>query len=121
MESLPPEFERDLALALQRDASRVVPGFSSRVVGVVQASRVRRKIIRWTSLATSLAACFVATLIVSRNRADEFLIRQSQALVMSDDADNFNKIFGVAGDLVILAPMAGDGSSMVEDILKTDI
>jgi hypothetical protein len=121
MESLPPKFERDLTLALHRDAARVVPGFSSRVVVAVQASRVRRKIIRWTSLATTLAACFVATLIVSRNRSEDFLIRQSQALVMSDDADNYNAIFGVAGDLAILAPVAGEGSSVVEAIIKTDI
>ena len=121
MESIPPNLESDLALALRREATKVVPGFSGRVVTAVKASRVRRKIIRWTSLATSLAACFVATLVVSRNRSEDFLIRQSQALVMSDDAANFNAIFGVADDLAILAPVMEEDSSVVEEFIKTDI
>jgi hypothetical protein len=121
MDSLPPNFERDLSLALRREASTVVPGFSGRVVSAVQAARVRRKIIRWTSLATSLAACFVATLVVSRNRSEDFLIRQSQSLVMSDDAANFNAIFGVADDLAILAPVVEAGASAVDEITKIDI
>lgn len=121
MDSLPPNFERDLTLALRREATVVVPGFSSRVVTAVQSARVRRKIIRWTSLATSLAACLVATLMVSHNRSEAFLIRQSQALVMSDDAANFNAIFGVADDLAILAPVVEEGSSAVDEFIKTDI
>ncbi len=121
MASLPPHFERDLSLALRREASSVVPGFSGRVVSAVQASRVRRKIIRWTSLATSLAACLVATLVVSRNRSEDFLVRQSQALVMSDDAASFNAIFGVADDLAILVPVVEEGASAVEEMIRTDI
>jgi len=121
MDSLPPNFENDLTLALGRETTKAVPGFSGRVVTAVQASRVRRKIIRWTSLATSLAACLVATLVVSRNRSEDFLIRQSQALVMSDDAANFNAIFGVADDLAILTPVMEDDSSVVEEFIKTDI
>lgn len=121
MDSLPPNFEKDLTLALRREAAKAVPGFSDRVVTAVQASRVRRKIIRWTSLATSMAACLVATLVISRNRSEDFLIRQSQALVMSDDAANFNAIFGVADDLAILAPVMEEDSSVVEEFTKTDI
>ena len=121
MDSFPPNFESDLTKALRRDAAKVMPGFSNRVVDSIQASRVRRKIIRWTSLVTSLAACFVATLVVSRNRSEDFLIRQSQALVMSDDTANFNAIFVVADDLAILSPVIDEDSSVVEEFIKTDI
>lgn len=121
MASLPPSFESDLTQALQREAAKTVPGFSGRVVAAVQSARVRRKIIRWTSLATSLAACLVATVIVSRQRSEDFLIRETQALVMSDDAANFNAIFGVADDLAMLAPVVEEGSSAVDEFIKTDI
>ena len=121
MDSLPPSFEHDLTQALRRDAARAVPGFPERVILTVQASRLRRKIIRWTSLATSVAACLVATVMVQNSRSEDFLIRQTQALVMSDDAANFNAIFGVANDLAILSPVVDEDSSVAEELTKTDI
>lgn len=121
MDSLPPHFERDLAQALRRDAARVVPGFSQRVVQKVQSARLRQKVIRWTSLATSLAACFIAVLTVSRHRAENFLVQQSQALVMSDDAANFNAIFSGADDLTILVSAIEEATNESDDFSNTEI
>lgn len=116
----PSNLDADLATHLGRSRTIVVPGFAERVVSAVHAES-RRRIIRWSSLATTLAACLVATLIISRSPSEEFLIQQSQLLVQSDEASQYNAIFGVANDLAMLNPVVEKNSGVVDELIKSDI
>ncbi|MEY3583977.1 MAG: hypothetical protein RJA48_1060 [Verrucomicrobiota bacterium] len=47
-------FDRDLAAALAPGQRTFVPGFTERVLGAVHADRFRRKVIRWSSVTSTL-------------------------------------------------------------------
>jgi hypothetical protein len=71
--------EADLATHLSRSRSVTVPDFADRVILAVHAYR-RRQIIRWSSFATSLAACLVASLIYFSSPSEESLIQTNPIL-----------------------------------------
>jgi hypothetical protein len=114
-------FDRDLAAALAPGQRAFVPGFSDRVVGAVQADRTRRKVIRWSSIASTVAACFVAAFVLTRPSADDALIQQTHALLASDESAKFNAILGVADDLAILTPVVDKPSAVVEALATTGL
>jgi hypothetical protein len=114
-------FDRDLAAALAPGQRAFVPGFTDRVLGAVHADRFRRKVIRWSSVASTLAACFVAAFVMTRPSADEALIQQTHALLASDESAKLNAILGVADDLAILTPVVEKPSAVVEALATTEL
>jgi hypothetical protein len=116
----PSNLEADLATHLGRSRSVTVSGFSDRVVLAVHAYR-RRKIIRWSSLATSMAACLVASLVYFSGPSEESLIQQTQLLVRGDETSELNAILGVANDLSMLSPVVDKNSLVVEVLDKNEI
>ncbi len=100
----PSTFERDLSAALSRKAAVVVPGFADRVVEGVQVKRRRANVIRWSSWITTAAACLV-TVFLTKEPSEESLIKQTHALLASDESAQFNEILGLANDLSVLAPV----------------
>jgi hypothetical protein len=116
----PSNLEADLATHLGRSRSVKVSGFADRVVLAVHAYR-RRQIIRWSSFATSMAACLVASLVYFSGPSEESLIQQTQSLVRSDEASQLSALLGMADDLSMLTPVV-DKNSLVVDVLdKTEI
>lgn len=111
------QLEADLATHLGRTRDVTVPGFADRVVDAIHAYR-RRQIIRWSSWATSLAACLVAGFIYFSGPSDESLIQQTQLLVRSDEASQLSAILGMADDLSMLTPMMDKNSLIVDAIEK---
>lgn len=107
-------FDLDLAATLSRGRAPVVPGFSSRVVAVIRADRLRRSVIRWSSLAAA-AACAVFGLWGSRP-SEEVLNRQTSALVAREESATFNDLLGAADDLSLLIPVIDKKSSIVDVI-----
>lgn len=105
-------FEQELAASLSRGHSVAVPGFVDRVVGAVRADRRRRVVIRWSSVATAAAACFVAILTLA-SPTEASLNRQTLALVARDESAQFADLLGAADDLSLLSP-AVDKPSVVE-------
>lgn len=116
----PSHLEADLATHLGRTRSVTVPGFADRVVNAVHAYR-RRQIIRWSSWATSMAACLVASLVYFSGPSEELLIQQTQLLVRSDEASQLNAILGMADDLSMLTPVVDQNSLVVEVLDKNEI
>jgi len=112
--------DADLATHLGRSRFVAVSGFADRVVSAVHAYR-RRQIIRWSSFATSLAACLVASLVYFGGPSDESLIQQTQSLVRSDEASQLNALLGLADDLSMLTPVVDKNSLVVEVLEKNDI
>lgn len=108
--------DRDLAAALSRGVDRPLPGFSRRVVEAVRVDRFRRRVIRWSSVASTLAACFIAAFVLNRPSTEEALIQQTRALLASDESAQVNAILGVAVDLNLLTPVI-DKQSVVVDAL----
>jgi hypothetical protein len=115
------DFDRALGAALASGQRRFVPGFSARVVVAVQADRLRRKVIRWGSVATSLAACLVAAFVLTRPSADEALVQRTHALLASDESAKVNAILGVADDLTLLTPVIEKPSSVVDSLAASDL
>ena len=107
-----PSFDRELAASLSRGHSVAVPGFVDRVVGAVRADRRRRVVIRWSSVATAAAACFVAILTLA-SPTEASLNRQTLALVAGDESVQFADLLGAADDLSLLSP-AVDKPSVVD-------
>ncbi len=116
----PSNLEADLATHLGRSRSVAVSGFADRVVLAVHAYR-RRQIIRWSSFATSMAACLVATLVYLSGPSEESLIQQTQSLVRSDEASQLNALLGMADDLSMLTPVMDNNSLVVDVIEKNEI
>jgi len=114
-------FDRDLAAALAPGRRAFVPGFADRVLGAVQADRFRRKVIRWSSVASTLAACFVAAFVLTRPSSDDALVQQTLAVLASDESAKMNAILGVADDLVILTPVVDKPSAVVEALASTEL
>ena len=75
-------FDRDLAAALAPGQRAFVPGFTERVLGAVHADRFRRKVIRWSSVASTLAACLTAGYF--NNAADILSVNDIIFIVASD-------------------------------------
>jgi hypothetical protein len=115
------DFDRALGAALAPGQRRFVPGFSARVVVAVQADRLRRKVIRWGSVATSLAACLVAAFVLTRPSADEALVQRTHALLASDESAKVNAILGVADDLTLLVPVIDKPSAVVDSLAASDL
>ncbi len=113
-------FDRDLAAALAPGQRAFVPGFGDRVVGAVRTDRFRRKVIRWSSVASTLAACFVAAFVLTNPSSDDALVQQTHALLASDESAKFNAILGVADDLVILTPVVDQPSAVVDALAFTE-
>ena len=113
-------FDRDLAAALAPGQRAFVPGFTERVLGAVHADRFRRKVIRWSSVTSTLAACLVAAVVLTRPSSDDALVQQTLALLASDESAKLNAIFGVADDLVILTPVVDKPSSVVDALALTE-
>ena len=105
-------FDQELAASLSRGRFAFVPGFADRVVAAVRADRRRRVVIRWSSVATAAAACFVAVLTLSAP-SEEALNRQTFALVAHDESAQFADLLGASADLSLLTP-AVEKSSVVE-------
>lgn len=116
----PPNLEADLATHLGRSRSVTVSGFGDRVVLAVHAYR-RRQIIRWSSFASSLAACLVATLVYVSGPSEESLIQQTQSLFRSDEASQLSAILGMADDLAMLTPVVDENFIVVDAIEKNEI
>ena len=116
----PSNLEADLATHLGRSRSVTVSGFADRVVLAVHTYR-RRQIIRWSSFATSLAACLVAALVYQSDPSEESLIQQTQSLVRSDEASQLSAILGMADDLSMLTPVMDKNSLVVDVIDKNEI
>lgn len=114
-------FDRDLAAALAPGRRAFVPGFTDRVLGAVHADRFRRKVIRWSSVASTVAACFVAAFVLTRPSSDEALVQQTHALLASDESAKVNAILGVADDLVLLTPVVDKPSAVVEALASTEL
>jgi len=115
------DFDRDLAAALAPGRRRFVPGLSARVVVAVQADRFRRKVIRWSSAATTLAACLVAAFVLTRPSSDDALVQRTHALLASDESAKLNAILGVADDLTLLTPVLEKSSGAVESLATSDL
>ncbi len=115
------DFDRALGAALAPGQRLFVPGFSARVVVAVQADRLRRKVIRWGSVATSLAACLVAAFVLTRPSADELLVQRTHALLASDESAKVNAILGVADDLTLLTPVIEKPSAVVDSLAASDL
>ncbi|NBR41672.1 MAG: hypothetical protein EBU04_02065 [Verrucomicrobia bacterium] len=98
-------FEQDLSAALSRKAAVAVPGFADRVVAVVQVKRRRANLIRWSSWITTAAAACLVTVFLTKEPSEESLIKQTRALLASDESAQFNEILGLADDLSVLAPV----------------
>jgi hypothetical protein len=107
-----PTFDQELAASLSRGRAVAVPGFADRVVEAVRGERRRRVVIRWSSVATAAAACFVAILALS-TPTEESLNRQTLALVARDESVQFADLLGAADDLSLLSP-AIEKPSVVE-------
>ena len=105
-------FDQKLAASLSRGRSVVVTGFADRVVGAIRIDRRRRFVIRWSSIATAVAACFVAVLSMSAP-SEEALNRQTFALVARDESAQFADLLGASADLSLLSP-AVEKSSVAE-------
>ncbi len=105
-------FDRELAASLSRRRSVAVTGFADRVVAVIRTDRRRRVVIRWSSVATAAAACFVAILTMSAP-SEEALNRQTLALVVRDESAQFADLLGASADLSLLSS-AVEKSSVVE-------
>jgi|APGre2960657444_1045066.scaffolds.fasta_scaffold00712_11 hypothetical protein len=108
----PTVFEKELAASLSRGRTLAVPGFAERVVGAVRAERRRRVVIRWSSVTTAAAACFVAVLTLS-TPSEEALNREALALVAGDESATFTVLLSAGSDLALLSP-AVEKSSVVE-------
>jgi hypothetical protein len=108
-------FEQELAASLSRGRSVAVPGFADRVVGAVRADRRRRIVIRWSSVATAAAACFLAVLSLSAPSEDA-LNRQTLALVARDESTQFADLLGASADLSLLSSAVENSS--VADVLN---
>jgi hypothetical protein len=115
------DFDRDLAAALAPGGRRFVPGFSARAVVAVQADRLRRKVIRWGSVAATLAACFVAAFVLTGPSADDLLVQRTHAILASDESAKVNAILGVADDLSLLTPVLDKSSNVVEALAASDL
>lgn len=114
-------FDRDLAAALAPGQRRFVPGFSARVVVAVQADRFRRKVIRWSSVASTLAACLVAAFVLTLPSADDALVQRTHALLASDESAQMSAILGVADDLALLTPVLERSSGAVESLAASEL
>jgi hypothetical protein len=114
-------FDRDLAAALASGQRAFVPGFAERVVGAVHADRFRRKVIRWSSVTSTFAACLVAAFVLTRPSSEDILIQQTQALLASDESARLNAILGVADDLVILTPVVDKPSAVVDALAFNEL
>ena len=109
-------FDQDLAAALGPVATRPVRGFTPRVIEAVRVDRFRRRLIRWSSVASTLAACFVAVLVFQTSVGEEALIQQTRAVLSSDESAKVNAILGVADDLNLLTSVIDHPSSVVETL-----
>lgn len=107
----PNAFERDLTAALRCGTEPVVPGFSARVVAAIRADRLRRTVVRWSSLAAAAALAFV---FLGTQPSEELLNSQTAALVAREESASFNDLLGAASDLSILAPVIDKQSSIVD-------
>ena len=114
-------FDRDLVAALAPGQRRFVPGFSARVVVAVQADRFRRKVIRWSSVASTLAACLVAAFVLTLPSADDALVQRTHALLASDESAQMSAILGVADDLALLTPVLERSSGAVESLAASEL
>lgn len=110
------DLNRDLGTVLRRAAAQPVAGFSQRVVEAVRVDRFRRRVIRWSSVAATLAACFIAAFVLQIPSAEDALIQQTRAVLASDESAKVNAILGVADDLNLLTPVIDKQSSVVDDL-----
>lgn len=100
----PSPFDQEVAAALARGRAVMVPGFAERVVASVRADRRRRAVLRWSSAAAAVAACFVAVLTLL-GPTEEALNRQTFALVALDESTQFADLLGAADDLRLFTPV----------------
>jgi hypothetical protein len=89
-------------------------------LGAVHADRFRRKVIRWSSVASTLAACLVAAFVLTSPSSDDVLVQQTHALLASDESAKLNAILGVADDLTILTPVVDNPSAVVDALASTE-
>ena len=88
-------------------------------MAVIRANRLRRAIIRWSSLAAA-AACAVFVLFGSRLNED-VLNRQTSALVAREESATLIDLLGAADDLSLLIPVIDKRSSIVDVITPTGL
>lgn len=110
-------FERDLTTALRRPVLPPSAEFTTRVIQAVQADRRRRTVIRWGSIVTLAAACFVGALMVYAPASNDILFSETRDLVVKEEAAQMNDILGLADDLSLLTPVVKKPS--IVDVLTT--
>jgi hypothetical protein len=113
------DFDQDLARALAQGRSVPVAGFAARAVLAVQADRRQRRLVRWASGLTTVAACFLA-LLVLHGGPDDSLVQRTRALAASDESAQLNDILGFADELAVLTPVV-DRHTVVDALITPDL
>lgn len=117
-----PDFDRDLAAHLRRESHISVPRLSQRVAQRVGQQRQRSQIIRWTSLATALAACFVVTFILQNDSTTVAPTVASHQTSLAAESSSESEWLTGASDLALIAPLVDHKNSIVSEVLTpTDI
>jgi hypothetical protein len=91
--------------------------FTTCVVIAVQSDRRRRTVIRWGSIVTVAAACFVGALMVQSPATNDTLFSETRDLVVKEEAAQLNDILGMADDLSLLTPVVKKPA--IVDVLTT--
>lgn len=116
------DFDRDLATHLRRESCISVPGLSQRVARRVAQQRQRSQIIRWTSLATALAACFVVTFILQNDSTTVAPTVASHQTSLALESSGESEWLTGASDLTLITPLVDHKNSIVSEVLTpTDI
>lgn len=113
------DFDQDLARALAPGKSVPVAGFAARAVLAVQADRRQRRLIRWASGLTTVAACFLAVLVL-HGRGDDSLAQRTRALAASDESAQLADLLGFADELAVLTPVV-DRHTVVDALITPDL
>lgn len=110
-------FEQDLTDALRRSASVPSSQFTDRVVRAVRADRRQQTVVRWGSIVTLAAACFVGALMIYPSASQDNLLSETRALVAREEVAQLDDILGMADDLSLLTPVVKKPS--IVDVLTT--